>query len=184
MSKATIKLDTLKPNDRNPRIIKGEAFQRLCNSIKRDPEFMVLRPIVVDEANMILGGNQRYRACQQLGIIDVPAAWVKIATGLTPEQRKRFVVMDNAPEGMAGEWDWDILSSDWELPELGEMGFDKLLAELAEQTWENPDGSDGSAASNNAQGETRITITVPDVAVNNFRRDIADACKRHNARMA
>ena len=179
----TIKLSTLKINDRNPRTIKVDAFQRLCDSIKRDPQFMELRPIVIDEAGVILGGNQRYRACQQLGMTEVPASWVKTAAGLTPEQRKRFVIVDNAPEGMAGEWDFDILATDWEMPELGELGFEKLLAELTEQTWESPDAGTGDAP-NDATGETRITITLPDVAVNDFKRDIADACQKHHARMA
>ena len=30
------------------------------------PQFMTLRPIVVDGENVILGGNQRYRACLAL----------------------------------------------------------------------------------------------------------------------
>ena len=128
----TIKLNTLKPNDRNPRKISDDALAKLCESIQRDPQFMELRPIIVDEDNVILGGNQRYAACLKLGKKEVPASWVKTASGLTPEQRKRFVVVDNAPEGMAGEWDIDILAADWELPELGELGFEKLLAELTE----------------------------------------------------
>lgn len=179
----TIRLDTLKLNDRNPRTIKGAAFERLCESIKRDPQFMALRPIVVDEANVILGGNQRYRACQHLGMTEVPAAWVKVAADLTPEQRKRFVVVDNAPEGIAGEWDEDILAADWELPELEEMGFEKLIAEITAQTWESSSDTDGHRT-DNASGETRIIITLPDVAVNQFKREISDACKRYNARMA
>jgi hypothetical protein len=126
----TIKLNTLKPNDRNPRKISDAALAKLCESIQRDPQFMELRPIVVDEDNVILGGNQRYAACRKLGKAEVPASWVKVAAGLTAEQRKRFVVVDNAPEGMAGEWDLDLLKIDWELPELGDLGFEKLLAEL------------------------------------------------------
>lgn len=138
MKEKKIKLNTLKLNDRNPRTIKSGAFKRLYESIKRDPDFMTLRPIIVDEANMILGGNQRCRACQHLGMMEVPESWVKVAKGLTLEQRKRFIVMDNAPEGMAGEWDIEILAADWELPELKDMGFDKLLAEL--QAAQTPDG--------------------------------------------
>jgi len=126
----TVKLSTLKPNDRNPRTITGEAFAKLCDSIKRDPQFMPLRPIVVDAAGIILGGNQRYRACQKLGMADVPADWVRVARDLTPEQRKRFVLLDNAPDGMAGDWDLDILAADYDVPDLAALGFDKLLAEL------------------------------------------------------
>jgi DNA modification methylase len=55
---------------------------------------------------------------------EVPASWVKTATGLTDEQRKRFILVDNAPEGMAGEWDIDVLTAEWQMPELGDLGFD------------------------------------------------------------
>lgn len=144
-----VKLSSLHLHDRNPRTITQEAFARLCESIKRDPQFMALRPIVVDEQRVILGGNQRYRACIELGMKEVPSEWVKVATGLTAEQRKRFVVVDNAPEGMAGEWDEDILAADWDLPELKDLGFDKLLAEFEEggaepdQANENQDQANG-----------------------------------------
>lgn len=116
-------LSTLKPNPKNPRTITEKAFAKLKASIKRDPEFMVLRPIVVDADGVILGGNQRYRACLALGMTEVPDAWVVKAGDLTAAQRKRFVLMDNAPDGAAGEWDWDMLAADWDVPELTDLGF-------------------------------------------------------------
>ena len=133
----TIKLSTLTVNERNPRTIDKKAFKRLCDSIERDPQFMELRPIVTDEEGVILGGNQRYRACQFLGKTSVPASWVVKAEGLTEAQRKRFIVVDNAPEGMAGEWDQDILAEDYDMQELEEMGFDKLLDSLYEEDLSN-----------------------------------------------
>ena len=119
-----VPLATLSLNPRNPRTITDEAFAKLCASIERDPAFMALRPIVVDQNGMILGGNMRYRACQHLGKTEVPASWVIRATDLTAEQRKRFVILDNQPEGMAGTWDWDILGADWEIPDLEMLGMD------------------------------------------------------------
>jgi ParB family chromosome partitioning protein len=65
---------------------------------------------------------------------------------LTAEQRKRFVVVDNAPEGMAGEWDFEILEGDWDLPELGELGFDKLVEELGAEEVEAPTLQQGDRA--------------------------------------
>jgi hypothetical protein len=117
-----MKLSALKPNDRNPRTIKTEAFARLCASIKRDPEFMVLRPIV-HQGGKILGGNMRFWACQELGMKTIPDTWAVEASTLTPEQAQRFVLVDNAPDGMVGEWDWEVLATDWEVPELEAMGF-------------------------------------------------------------
>jgi len=141
-----IKLSTLTNNPRNPRTIKGEAFNRLCESIKRDPQFMTLRPIIVDEQGVILGGNQRYRACKHLGMSEVPADWVRTATGLTEAQRKRFVVLDNTPEGIGGEWDEDILAADYDLPELDDLGFDKLAQELTVEETSAPALASGDRA--------------------------------------
>ncbi|MEN6537761.1 MAG: DNA methyltransferase [Bryobacteraceae bacterium] len=120
----TIDLASLKPNPRNPRTIDDAAFAKICESIRRDPEFMALRPIVIDPDNLILGGNQRYRACRHLGMTTVPDAWVVRADNLTSEQRKRFVIIDNAPEGASGEWDFDVLAGDWDIPDLEALGLD------------------------------------------------------------
>jgi len=124
LAATTIALHTLKPNERNPRKIASDALKKLCESIERDPAFMELRPIIIDESRMILGGNQRFHACKKLGMKSVPSAWVMTANGLTDEQRRRFVLVDNAPDGMAGEWDLEILAADWQMTELGDLGFD------------------------------------------------------------
>ena len=122
-SPAPTPLASIKPNARNPRTISKDAFAKLCESIKRDPQFMVLRPIVVDGEGIIIGGNMRWRACKQLGMEHLPPGWVRRADDLTPEQRKRFMLVDNAPEGMAGEWDDDILAADFDTDELTDLGF-------------------------------------------------------------
>ena len=130
--KETVRLDALKPNPRNPRTITPEAMARLCESVRRDPQFLKLRPIVVDGDGVILGGNMRYQACLKNGMTEVPACWVVTANNLTAEQRKRFILMDNAPDGMSGEWDAEILKEDYEIPELSDIGMD--LAELGIET--------------------------------------------------
>lgn len=120
-----MKLSDIKLKDRNPRTITPEALSKLAESIKRDPEFMVLRPMVIDNDNIIIGGNQRYKAIELLDMQEVPDNWVVKAGSLTQEQLKRFVVIDNAPSGMAGDWDLDMLKEDWELPELTDLGFNE-----------------------------------------------------------
>ena len=126
-----IKLSKLKPNENNPRIIKEDKFKKLVQSIKDFPEMLDLRPIVVDEEMTILGGNMRYKACIQAGIKEVP---IKIATGLTEEQKKEFIVKDNVG---FGEWDWDSLGNDWDNVKLGEWGMDVWQPEDEEQ-YDNP----------------------------------------------
>jgi|6_EtaG_2_1085325.scaffolds.fasta_scaffold00185_46 DNA modification methylase len=125
-----MEINKLKPNENNPRIIKNDKFKKLVKSIKGFPEMLELRPIVIDEGNVILGGNMRYRACVEAGLKDVP---VKVAKGLTEEQKKEFIVKDNVG---FGEWEWDMLGNEWDSVELAEWGLD---------VWENIDDKEPEA---------------------------------------
>jgi len=116
-----MKLSEIKSNPDNPRVIKDDKFKRLCNSIKDFPKMMELRPIVIDADNVVLGGNMRLKALQFLGFKEVPNSWVKRADTLTDEEKKRFIITDNAG---FGEWDWDVLANEWEQEQLIEWGLD------------------------------------------------------------
>lgn len=118
-----MRISALKNNPKNPRKISAEALQKLCESIERDPQFMVLRPIVIDADGIVLGGNQRLKACKKLGMKELPENWVVQADDLSEEQKKRFILVDNAPDGMAGIWDFEALQVQWDLPELESLGF-------------------------------------------------------------
>ena len=120
-----LKINELKPNESNPRIIKEAKFKKLVKSIQDFPEMLELRPIILDENNVILGGNMRYKACVAAGLKEVP---VKIAKGLTEEQKEEFIVKDNVG---FGEWDWDILGNEWNNEKLGEWGMDVWQPEAA-----------------------------------------------------
>jgi len=120
-----LKINEIKANESNPRIIKEAKFKKLVQSIKDFPKMLELRPIVIDENNIILGGNMRYKACVEAGIKEVP---VKIAKGLTEEQKQEFIVKDNVG---FGEWDWDILGNEWDNQKLGEWGMDVWQPEEA-----------------------------------------------------
>lgn len=138
-----IKLSSLKPKPGNPRKISDDALAKLAESIKRDPEFMRLRPIIVDCDGTVIGGNQRAKACQLLGMDEVPDDWVRKAEGLTDEQLRRFVLVDNAPSGMAGDWDADLLLDEWDASELEGLGFDLDALGIIEPMGEMPDMPDG-----------------------------------------
>lgn len=135
-----MKIEKIRPNEKNPRKISPEALDRLKRSIERDPEFMRLRPIVVDGDGMILGGNQRYAAIQALGMKEIPAEWVVAADGLSEEQRRRFILVDNAPDGMSGEWDMELLSAEWADVGLEELGI--LVDGLTEASQNEADETD------------------------------------------
>lgn len=114
--KQKVKISKVKGNPSNPRIIKDNKFKKLVQSIKEFPEMLKLRPIVVDENMVVLGGNMRLKASKEAGIKEV---WIEIAKDLTEEQKKEFIVKDNVG---FGEWDWDILANEWNVLELQEWG--------------------------------------------------------------
>ena len=116
-----MKLKDIKPNPNNPRVLRDDKFQKLKQSITEFPKMLSLRPMVIDENNVVLGGNMRLRALQELGFTDVDDAWVKRSSDLTEEEKKRFIIADNVA---FGEWDWDTLANDWEVVDLEAWGLE------------------------------------------------------------
>jgi len=108
----------IKSNPNNPRLIKDHKFKQLVKSIQDFPQMLELRPIVIDENNMVLGGNMRLKACIEAGLTDVP---VIHANNLSEDKKKEFIVKDNVGYG---EWDWDDLANNWDVLELTEWGLD------------------------------------------------------------
>lgn len=116
-----MKLKNIKPNPNNPRVLRDDKFQKLKQSITEFPKMLSLRPIVIDENNVVLGGNMRLRALQELGFTDIDDSCVKYAKDLTEEEKKRFIIADNVA---FGEWDWDTLANDWEVVDLEAWGLE------------------------------------------------------------
>jgi len=117
-----IKLSKIKPNEKNPRFVKDEKFEKLCKSIESFAEKMMpLRPIVIDENNIILGGNMRFKALKHLGYKEIPSDWIKQANDLTEEEKNEFIIKDNVG---FGDWDWEVLANEWNSDELEEWGLD------------------------------------------------------------
>jgi ParB-like chromosome segregation protein Spo0J len=111
-------INEIKPNPNNPRIIKDHKFKQLVKSIQDFPQMLELRPIVIDENNMVLGGNMRLKACIEAGLTDVP---VIHANNLSEAQKKEFIVKDNVGYG---EWEWDALANEWNIEDLDNWGLD------------------------------------------------------------
>lgn len=126
MKTEKIKLSKIKRNPDNPRLIKDNKFYKLVKSIKDFPEMLEIRPIVVNEDMIVLGGNMRLKACQEAGLKEVP---VIQANELSAEQQREFIVKDNVG---FGEWDWDMIANEWEVDELKEWGMDVPKFELSE----------------------------------------------------
>ena len=118
MKTEKVKISEIHANKNNPRIIKDDKFRKLVKSIQDFPQMLEIRPIVVDEDNIVLGGNMRLKACKEAGLKEV---YIVKADNLTEEQKQEFIVKDNVG---FGEWDWDSLANEWDVEKLEEWGLD------------------------------------------------------------
>lgn len=138
--KATLKskYGTIRPLKRNPRRITQEAFSKLCESIERDPDFMRVNRIKVDENGVVLGGNQRFKALQALGYDSIPDDWITRVehadgTPFSQDEKDRLVLIDNSPEGISGSFDFSSMVGEFSLDLLRDCGMDLSKIELPEQ---------------------------------------------------
>ena len=112
------KLSAIKRNPNNPRILKDDKFAKLTQSIKDFPQMLDIRPIVVNDDMIVLGGNMRLKACKEAGLKEVPVIKVN---DLTEEQQREFIIKDNVG---FGEWDWDLLANEWDTDLLEDWGLE------------------------------------------------------------
>lgn len=126
-----VNIKELKPHPSNPRFIRDEKYQKLKQSILDFPEMLQLRPLIVNNDLVVLGGNMRLKVCSELGYKEVP---IIRAENLTPEQQKTFMLKDNADYG---EWDWTILAGDEWKDEVAEH-----WGNSTNQDWNNIEQSD------------------------------------------
>ena len=111
-------ISELQPYADNPRR-NDDAVQYVANSIR---EFGFKVPVIIDKNNVVVAGHTRLKACEKLGITEVPCI---VADDLTDEQVKAFRLADNKVGEMA---DWDFAKLDLELEnidlDMTEFGFD------------------------------------------------------------
>ena len=141
-----VDIKQVRPNPDNPRFIKGNKFEKLVKSIKEFPEMLDLRPIVVNQDMIVLGGNMRLKACEKAGLTEIP---VIFADNLTEDQQREFIIKDNSS---FGEWDWDLIANEWNADQLDDWGID--LPVLLEE----PDMDDLIADPKNKPATMKITF--------------------------
>jgi DNA modification methylase len=137
-----VKITEVRYNDKNPRVIRDEKFAKLKRSIIEFPEMLEKRPLVCvtreDGKLMVLGGNMRLKALNDIGAAEVP---VILADDWSEEQRARFLIADNVG---FGEWDWNTLANEWDAEKLEAWGLelppmDAIELEAEEDDYEMPD---------------------------------------------
>jgi len=123
MKTEIININKVKSNPNNPRVIKDDKFEKLVKSIKEFPKMLELRPIVVNDDMIVLGGNMRLKACKEAGLKQIP---IIKASELTEEEQREFIIKDNVGYG---EWDWELINAEWDLEQLGDWGLDIFTKE-------------------------------------------------------
>lgn len=161
----SIPMPMLEPNEgqieglpANPREIKKEKLDLLKENIKKYPEMLNLRGLLVYPLDSgkyaIIGGNMRYRAMSELGFSDAPC--IVIPKDASVEQLKAYTILDN--NGF-GKWDWESLANEWETSELEDWGLDLPIQESEINMDEFFDGA--GEDTDKSKGE-KLTITIPD----------------------
>lgn len=137
-----VNLNLIKPNPKNPRVIKDDKFNKLVKSLKDFPEMLEKRPLVVftdtDGKYVVLGGNMRLKAAKEIGMKELP---IIIADDWNEDQKNQFLIKDNVG---FGEWNWDELKIDWDAEQLTEWGLDipdfkPQVLEAEEDNYEIPE---------------------------------------------
>ena len=160
--KQQVKIYKVKGNSKNPRVIKNDKFKSLKNSIKTLPNYMKLRPVILNEDMMVLGGNMRLKASIDLGKKEI---WTDMFTQADcdemneiaiEEEREtktyleycdEIIIKDNVS---AGDWEWDMLANEWDSVQLNDFGLD---------VWQNEDDI-----------ETSDEFTLPDGEKSNLEQ--------------
>lgn len=114
----TRKLSDLIPWPRNPRQIKTDQAKRLVESFD---EFGQVETIAIGPGNEVYNGHQRLNVLASKYGKDY-AVEVRVSSrALTEKEREKLTVFLH--KGAAGEWDFDTLANEFEIPDLMEWGF-------------------------------------------------------------
>jgi DNA modification methylase len=134
-----VKISEVKTNPNNPRVLKDDKYKKLVESIKTFPEMLEIRPIVVNDDMIVLGGNMRLKACTAAGLKEIH---IIKASNLTTDQQREFIIKDNVG---FGEWDWDMIANEWDTEEIESWGLDipvfddPIELEAEEDNYDIPD---------------------------------------------
>lgn len=109
--------ETIQTNPNNPRSLSQKSFTELVKSVDSFWQMLFLRPIIIDDDNIAIGGEKRLLAARKAGFLQVPTIR---ASQLTVRQRREFILKDNLH---SGEWDMDSLANNWDAKDLNDWGF-------------------------------------------------------------
>lgn len=161
------KISELKPAEYNPREITVEQADQLEASLR---EFGAVDPAIVNihskRKDKIIGGHQRIKiASERLGWEEYPCVQIK----LTKKKERELNIRLNKN---VGQWDWDKLANEFDLPELTDWGFSEkeLFAFSPDdfgEDFELPDGDKGPLE--------QITFTLANPQADRVKRAVSIA---------
>jgi hypothetical protein len=158
-----IPIKEIKENPNNPRKLSKDKYQKLLKSIQDLPQMLEYRPIVVNSDMVVLGGNMRLKALKELKYKEVP---IIIADELSEDQQKEFLIKDNLAYG---QWDWDMIANEWDLPLLEDWGID--LPEIVDP---EQFGDDFSLPEGDKSPFQQMTFTLADEQAVQIQNAIAE----------
>lgn len=107
----------LKNHSQNPRLIKGDDFEKLCKSIEANLDYFEARPILCNKDMVVFAGNMRLKAAKHLKMKEVPVCIMDISE----ERQKELMIRDNVQNG---QWDISLLTAEFETEDLESYGVD------------------------------------------------------------
>lgn len=138
MSAVEVNAGQLEGLPANPREIRDEKFEKLKANIQKYPELLEYRSLMVypmpNGKHIIIGGNMRYRAMQELGYTEVPCVIIPASTPV--EKLGAYTILDN--NGF-GKWDWDLLANEWSDWNMEDLGLDWEFPKITEEENNNND---------------------------------------------
>ena len=164
MKTEIININKVKSNPNNPRIIKDDKFEKLVKSIKEFPKMLELRPIVVNNDMIVLGGNMRLKACKEAGLKQVH---IIKASELTEEEQREFIIKDNVG---FGEWDWELINAEWDLEQLDNWALDTPGFDLDSDNL----GTEFNLPDGDKSPFQQMTFTLADAQAEQIKNAIAD----------
>lgn len=119
------KIKDLKKLSKNPRKISREKFDELSASIKR---FGLIDKPIINLDNTIIAGHQRIQVVKKNGTTEIDC-WVPNEHLHEKEQDDLNLIHNR----VHGEFDWDILANEYEVPDLLDCGFTPTEMEIVEK---------------------------------------------------
>lgn len=113
--KKVVKIDDIKDLDKNPRKISLVEAARIRKSIKK---FGIVDKFVINLDGTLIGGHQRKRIVEKLGLKEVEA--LVPSRMLTTAEVEELNIRLNKN---TGSWDWDMLANEWNMDKLIDYGF-------------------------------------------------------------